>query len=62
MSNETQKTFYVAVKFVKDGRGDLENDVNFKSLKKKIKDGISEAVGRSQGIINSYQIGEVEEA
>ena len=76
MSGEANKTFYkdtpgsgvsfsavlpVAVRIAKDGEGDLKDDLNFEQIIKKIKNNISEAVGITMGVINSYQLGDVEE-
>ena len=61
MSGEANKTFYVAVRIAKDGEGDLKDDLNYGELIKKIKHNISEAVGITMGVINSYQLGDVEE-
>lgn len=61
MGNEVNKTFYVAVKITKETPGNLEDDVGYGELIKKIKNNISEVVGCTQGVINSYQVGEVEE-
>ena len=61
MSGEANKTFYVAVRIAKDGEGDLKDDLNYEQIIKKIKNNISEAVGITMGVINSYQLGDVEE-
>lgn len=61
MGNKIQKTFCVSVKFSKETPGNLVDDIGFDQLIKKIKNNISEAVGCTQGVINSYQVGEVEE-
>ena len=60
MADEIQKTFHVSVKIVKGVLGTLEDDVNYGRLLKMIEDGIAESCGRTIGVINSYQVGDVE--
>ena len=59
--DEIQKIFCVSVKFSKQTPGKLLDDLNYSELKRKVKEGISEAVGASQGVISCRQISEIEE-